>query len=602
MAGRGEPGRTGKTLGAPNLAWRVMRARGLGCKLTARPMTAPLSETELRALLRREEGQFLEFKSLWDLSSGTRKPIERRVIRDRIAEYVAAFANAEGGTLVLGVDDDGTPSGHGYPPDEVEKFLQVPSNRLRAPGGEPPVAASTQVVTMDGHELIVIHVASSPSAVMVDGDGFPFRAGDRVIQEPQEVINERKQAYRRVGFEQRVRPEATLNDLDLDLVRPLVPNLVRSDLPIPALLEAYGLVFARAGGVAVTNAALLLFGKAPLGRWHPHLDVRFFRVVGTERKPGAARNVTQVGRVELPIARVMPEAYKLAAQHIRKSEKLHHLFFREVPEYPDFAWQEAIVNAVAHRDYADQGRGIEVWFYEDRMEVLSPGDLVPPVTLKQLREGAPIHSSRNPLIARILVEAGIMREEGEGVPRMFAEMNESFLRYPEFDVRDSSFRVTLRNTPVFEGPSVEWKQMVERLPLSTAQRRVLLAHPEGFTNEEYRELNKVDRDQAYRGIQEMVTMGVLAPEGHGRGISYHLSPELHATRAWLEGRLPALRTFFSTHDALKNADYRELFGVARPVATRELGRLVTQGYLVAEGERRGARYRASPRLARGTAK
>lgn len=561
-------------------------------------MPAPLSEHELRALLSREEGQFLEFKSAWDLTGGTRRPIERRAIRDVIAEYVAAFANAEGGTLIVGVDDDGTPSGHGYPPDEVEKFRQVPSRRLRVPSGEPPVAATTQTVTLDGHELIVFHVTSSPSAIMVDGDGFPFRAGDRVIQEPQEVINERKQAYRRVGFEQRVRSEATLDDLDLDLVRSLVPNLIRSDLSVPALLEAYGLVFQKTGGMAVTNAALLLFGKAPLARWHPHLDVRLFRVLGTERRPGASRNVTQLGRVELPISKVIPEAYRLAAQHIRKSEKLHHLFFREVPEYPDFAWQESIVNAVAHRDYADQGRGIEIWFYDDRMEVLSPGDLVPPVTLKQLREGAPIHSSRNPLIARILVEAGIMREEGEGVPRMFAEMSESFLRHPEFEVRDSSFRVTLRNTPVFEGPSVEWKQMVERLPLSTAQRRVLLAHPEGFTNEHYRDLNKVDRDQAYREIQEMVTIGVLTPKGHGRGASYHLSLELHATRAWLEGRLPLLRTFFSRHEALKNADYRELFGVARPVATRELGRLVAQDYLIAEGERRGARYRPGPRLAR----
>ena len=385
-------------------------------------------------------------------------------------------------------------------------------------------------------------------------------------------------------------------------MRSLVPNLIRGDLPIPALLEAYGLVLPRAGGTVVTNAALLLFGKAPLSRWHPHLDIRFFRVDGTERRHGGSRNVTQLPRVELPIAAAITEAYRVAGQHVRKSEKLHHLFFKEVPEYPDFAWQEAIVNAVAHRDYGDQGRGIEVWFFDDRMEVISPGELVPPVTLDQLREGAPVHSSRNPLIARFLVEAGIMREEGEGVPRMFAEMSESFLRHPEFDVRDVTFRVTLRNTPVFEGPSVEWKQMVERLPLSTPQRRVLLGHPGGFTNEEYRDLNKVDRDQAYREIQEMVEMGVLSPEGHGRGTTWRVSPELHETRAWLEARVPALRTFFATHEVLKNADYRDLVGVARPVATRELGRLVSQGYLLAEGERRGAQYRPGPRLAAGPTK
>ncbi|MFT3912922.1 MAG: ATP-binding protein [Anaeromyxobacteraceae bacterium] len=561
-----------------------------------------LTEPELRALLTRQEGQFLEFKSAWDLSGAARKPLERKKVRDFIAEYVAAFANAEGGTLVVGVDDDGTISGHGYPPDEVAKFLEVPASRLRSAAGDGPVVAAGQVVSLDGKELIVFEVAPSPSAVMVDGDGFPFRVGDRVIREPQEVINERKQAYRRVGFEQRVRTDAGLDDLDLELVRSLVPNLIRGDLPIPALLEAYGLVLPRAGGIAVTNAALLLFGKAPLSRWHPHLDIRFFRVDGTERRHGGSRNVTQLPRVDLPIAAAIAEAYRNAAQHVRKSEKLHHLFFKEVPEYPDFAWQEAIVNAVAHRDYGDQGRGIEVWFFDDRMEVVSPGELVPPVTLDQLREGTPVHSSRNPLIARVLVEAGIMREEGEGVPRMFAEMSESFLRHPEFDVRDSTFRVILRNTPVFEGPSVEWKQLVERLPLSTPQRRVLLGHPVGFTNEEYRELNQVDRDQAYREIQEMVAMGVLRAEGHGRSATWRISPELHETRAWLEARLPALRTFFATHEVLKNADYRDLIGVARPVATRELGRLVSQGYLLAEGERRGAQYRPGPRLAAGPTK
>ncbi len=562
-------------------------------------MPALLTEPELRSLLTREEGQYLEFKSLWDQTPGHRKPLDRRGVRDVIVEYVAAFANADGGTLILGVEDDGMLSGHGYPRDEVRKILEAPAARLRAaPAGGQPVAVTSQVLTLDGHELLVFQVAPAPQAVMVEGDGFPYRTADSVIQEPQEVINERKDAYRRVGYEQRVRAEATLDDLDFDLIGKLVPGLVRKDLPIPLLLESYGLVLPRAGAAGVTNAALLLFGRPPVLRWHPHADIRFFRVDGTAAKPGAARNVTQLGRVEAPVAAAIEEAYRMAVQNIRKSEKLHHLFFREVPEYPDFAWQEAIVNAVAHRDYGDQGRGIEVWFFDDRLEVRSPGELVPPVTLKQLHDGAPVHASRNPLIARILVEAGIMREEGEGVPRIFAEMSESFLRHPEFSVEASTFSVTLRNTPVFEGPSKEWKEIVDRLPLSTAQRRAMLAHPEGFTNEDYRELNRVDRDQAYREIQGLVDMGAVVVEGQGRGASYSVSPDLLETRAWLENRIPALRNFFTANPLLKNADYRQLFGLAsRSAASRELSRLVKQGYLSAEGERRGARYRPGGRMA-----
>ncbi len=89
----------------------------------------------------------------------------------------------------------------------------------------------------------------------------------------------------------------------------------------------------------------------------------------------------------------------------------------------------------------------------------------------------------------------------------------------------------------------------------------------------------MDRDQAYREIQELVVMGVITPEGQGRGASYHLSPELHATRGWLEARLPALRTFFTAHEVLKNADHRQLFSISsRSAASRELSRLVKQGY------------------------
>ena len=324
---------------------------------------------------------------------------------------------------------------------------EIPPTLRASPSGAPHASTTTQVVTLDGHELLIFQVAPAPVAVMVEGDGFPYRTSDSVIQEPQEVINDRKEAYRRVGFEQRVRPEATLDDLDLELIASLVPELVRKNLPIPRLLEAYGLVLPRAGGVGVTNAALLLFGKPPLLRWHPHADVRYFRVAGTEVRTGAARNVK------------------------------------------------------------------------------------------------------------------------------------------------------LRNTPVFEGPSTEWKEIVDRLPLSTAQRRAMLAHPEGFTNEDYRELNKVDRDQAYREIQGMVDMGAVVVKGQGRGASYRVSPELHETRAWLENRVPALRTFFGANSALKNADYRQVFGLtSRSAASRELARLVKQGYLNSEGERRGSRYLPGARL------
>ena len=162
----------------------------------------------------------------------------------------------------------------------------------------------------------------------------------------------------------------------------------------------------------------------------------------------------------------------------------------------------------------------------------------------------------------------------------------------------SAFSAVSARMITFSGPSPEWQSLVQRLPLSTAQRRILLAHPEGFANEDYRKLNKVDRDEAYRAIQELVSMGVvLPPSASGRGAIYRLSPELHQARVWLEGRVPQLRQHFKTHESVTNAEYRKIFGVTRYTAVRELRRLVEERFLSPVGERRGARYISGPVLA-----
>lgn len=245
-------------------------------------MEALFTEHEMRRLLHEDEGQFLEFKSLWDLAGDTPRVLARRIVRDFIAENVAAFANADGGTLVLGADDDGRPSGHAYPDEALEEFFAVPERRLR-----PALGVESQRMTIDGNDLLVMQVPSHTEAVMVVGNGFPYRVGDKVVREPQEVINERKQAYRRVGFEQRVQTEATAEDLDLELVRRFLGNAARGDRPVMELLAIYGLVASSAQGLKVTNAALLLFGKPPAVRWHPRAGIRFCRVRGTERKHGS---------------------------------------------------------------------------------------------------------------------------------------------------------------------------------------------------------------------------------------------------------------------------------------------------------------------------
>ena len=409
-------------------------------------MSLRLAADEILRAISQGEGQFREFKSAWDRSSGPRKKLNWKRIRDKIADVVAAFANADGGLLFVGVEDDGQPSGHGYSDDDVRGLLTTPENRLL-----PPVRCRAERVEVGGKELLIFEVPQSAEAIMVVANGFPYRVGAEILREPQELINQRKQALRVVGYEQRFRPEATLDHLDLELTRRFMRRTPVGARPVEEVLEYYGLIERHLSEWRITNAGLLLFARHPALKWHPRAGVRVFRVEGREQVPGRGRNVTQIGRADPPLALVLDQAMSLARSQVRQSERLNGLYFEGVPEYPDFAWQEALVNAIAHRDYEVMSRETEVWFYDDRVETSNPGDLIAPVTLGRLRDGGRVHGTRNPLLVRVLADVGVMRDEGEGIARIFSEMADRQLRAPDISAENGVFTITLFG----EGTAVE---------------------------------------------------------------------------------------------------------------------------------------------------
>ena len=274
----------------------------------------------------------------------------------------------------------------------------------------------------------------------IDDDSDP---GAQTLRETQELINQQERALRVLGYEQRFRPEATLNALDLDLAKRFLDSTPVGLRPIEEALEHYRLIDRHLSQWKITNAALLLFARRPALKWHPRAGVRIFRVAGTERLHGRKRNVTQVGRADPPLAIVLEEARALAGAQVRHTERLTGLYFERVPEYPEFAWQEALVNAIAHRDYEVTSRETEVWFYEDRVELSNPGDLIAPVTLDRLREGGPARATRNPMLVRVLADIGAMRDEGEGIARTFDEMADRQLPRPDIMCDGGLFTITL---------------------------------------------------------------------------------------------------------------------------------------------------------------
>lgn len=116
--------------------------------------------------------------------------------------------------------------------------------------------------------------------------------------------------------------------------------------------------------------------------------------------------------------------------------------FQIVPEYPEFAWLEGIVNAVTHREYGISGRYIKVSMFDDRLEIESPGKLPNIVNVDNIQS---TRYSRNPRIARVLTEFGWVRELNEGVRRIYTDMQSFYLDPPIYTEPDQSVKLTLKN-------------------------------------------------------------------------------------------------------------------------------------------------------------
>ena len=539
-----------------------------------------------------EEGQFFDRKSCYDRSGGR---VQRRKAKDvakDVAETLAAMANADGGILALGIEDDGTPTGVNYPPDRLEVIQRAPTNLVT-----PPLKVKTQQVELDGVNVLVFEVDWSPEVHQLSDGRYLLRVGDKNIPFPASDIEAIKAGKRKRVTEMRLLPDASVDDLDPDLLETFRQKTGLS-LPVEELLQRYRLAEPRNGRLVLSLAAVLLFARDPL-RWHPTCYIDFVKWEGTERRFGPELNVIKRERIEAPLPRLIEKAFTVIQPHIRERHKLVDLFFEERFEYPTFAWQEAIINAVAHRDYALEGTPIEVWLFDDRMEIRSPGILVEPVTLERLQRRERIHASRNPRIVRVLTEWGFMRELGEGIPRMYQVMEREGLNPPEFRMEAGAiFVVVLRNTPVFPPETIRWLKGFEEYDLNPNQKRLLAyAHAHGgrFTSRAYQKLVGVDLYTASRDIKDLIRKGIvrlIKP----RGRVYEVVTEEGRFPPEMPPELQALEPILREKGYVKNEDIRRVLGLSISQARRLAKKLVDLGFLTPEGEKRGRRYVPGPRL------
>ncbi len=432
---------------------------------------------------------------------------------EAIAELLTAFANADGGTLVLGMTPEGR-LGDLYVAEEAQEALQAAARLCK-----PPVPANWQAEQLAEGVVVVLRIdRSSELHKLWDGRILMRKGAENRPAEPAEV--EQLVFARADGdFETQPVPGAARDDLDEGVIDDYMERRQQrsprsSVLPKDRLLQQIGALTAER---TPTVSGLLLFGKEPQF-YMPQSRAIFVKFAdtsprGPEGSFGYGRREEFIG----PLPTIIDRAWRVIWEEMDKHAVVRGLQRQEETEYPTAPVREALVNAVAHRDYRLTGRGIEIRMYTDRLEVISPGGLPAHITLDNIVEE---HYSRNPRIVNGLYQWGYIEELGLGVDRMIEDMVNAGHEPPKFDATTYRFSVTLFNKKdPLRVAAAQPGQMNER------QMKAIefLQRHGAITNRDYRELcPHVGPESLRLDLADLVEKGVILKIGDKRGTRYIL--------------------------------------------------------------------------------
>ena len=434
---------------------------------------------------------------------------------EAIAECLVAFANSEGGLIVLGVDEAGRVTESIWE-EEAEGALRAAAATCR-----PPVASQWQMIEIDSDVLIGIRVARSPDLHSLEDGRILMRRGAENEPVTGGEVQQLAAAKTSGDFEAETVPGATRDAFDPAIVAEyLAKREQRGAANVGAVDQLLFEIGALNSSGEPTVSGILLFGKNPQA-FLPQSGLVFVRFSGTqpgESADGSAGGAGYGRRDELtgPLARVVERAWNIIWEEMRVGAVVNDLERQEVSEYPPFAVREALINAVAHRDYRIRGRRIEVRMYTDRLEVISPGGLPGYITIDNLVEE---HYSRNPRLVNGLFQWGYIEELGLGIDRMIEDMVQAGQPPPRFKAMPFSFTVTLENVRQ-RAALPKWTQS-----MNERQKRALnFVREEGaISNREYQRLcSDVSPETLRRDLADLVDRGILLKIGSNKGTHYIL--------------------------------------------------------------------------------
>lgn len=444
-----------------------------------------------------QETQVIEWKQSW---------------QDKYLEWICGFANAHGGTLIIGKADNGDVVGV----EHYQKLLEDIPNKIRQQLG---LVCSVNLVEQNGKSLIEIITPAYSVPVSYRGHYY-YRSGTTKTELTGQALNEFLLKGAGKTWDDIIEPNATLDDIDpaaidqfkLDVERAgRLPNL--EALNTQQLLNKLRLT----ENGQLKRAAIVLFGKDP-GYFYRNLFVKIGRF-GADLVDMRYQEESE-GNLIFLLHDVIEQ---LERKFLIKPVSFEGIQRIETLEYPKEALRELLLNALVHRNYT--GPMTQIRVHDDRLCIWNSGTLPAELTLKDLTR---MHSSfpRNPLIAQVCYKAGYIDNWGRGIDKVLEACENQQLPAPVFEQITGGMFVTLHK--VFGSTERTAEQTTPITTLKTTPNTtqkildVLAANPKASRREIANQLGNITEDGVKYHLNQMKQDGLIERIGPTRGGYWHI--------------------------------------------------------------------------------
>jgi len=455
------------------------------------------------------------------LCEGESYTIEFKETADKsLPSEVCAFANASGGQIFIGVNDKGDIIGTDTS-NIARSRIQDTINKL-----DPPLKVNIEV-----HEkIIVLSVPEGKQKPYSCPSGFYLRSGPNSQKLERNSIIEFFQTESKVRYDTIVCDDFPITELFNEtayknfIKQANISNVLNRE----AILKNLNCAAISGGRLCFTNAGALFFRKNDEDVFFRHAQIVCALFKGTDKT-----YILDAKELNGNIISNIDDAIIFLKKHLRVTFKINGLQRENILELPEDALREAIVNAVCHRDYFENGARVMVEIYSDRVDIVNPGGVCKGINQENFGK---VSITRNSIIASMLYRIGYIEQMGTGIIRMKKAAKEANIPEPEFILTDffvTSFKRAVEDIPIGRqsAKTGDWQAIDKRLAsdwgtIETNEKKHIII---GFLNEHQKvtvsdisTFLKLSKPRTRAILQEMSNDGIIEKIGNNRYAYYVL--------------------------------------------------------------------------------